>query len=223
MKEKKNKNKDNKVGIKLVSINEVPKGERLRYFLDYYLVKTLAIFVIVFVIVHLMIVVFRPKTIDVLNVAVFEDNLDDIKVQELSNELLEEFQTGNKKERVIINDTYYMMTGGYDRVQINIVGGVTDVVIAPKDIFQALAEGGYFLEVPEDVLGDNDGFYSTDIKPSEDGKEQTVTDEACYGVYVGESSVYKDLGGANNDAVFGIVVNAKNKQNAKTFFELLNK
>lgn len=217
------RNKDNKVRIKLVGIKDVPEGEKLRYFLDYYLLKIIAILVIVFVIVQLMSTIFRPQNIDVLNVAVFEENFNDVKVQELSDEVLENIQTSDKNERVIINDTYYMMTGGFDRLQINIVGEVIDAVIAPKDIFLELCKSGYFVEIPEDKLGSNEGFYSAVVNTSDDGTENIKTDEVCYGIYVGENSAYKDLGGVNNDAVFGIVANAKNKENAEVFFELLNK
>ncbi len=210
----------NNNGLKTKKLSEVPKGEKLQYFFDYYLGTIVIVSIIAIFLMYTLFTFLKPKPNYVLSVAIFDETLDSYVVAEKENEVLELFDLDDENAKVTLDSSFYSTSKGLDKLQIYSVTGTVDVIIAPDDVFTTLAQNGYFDNV-EDLIGDNEGFYSNGFKEVENGFGGGQGEVECYGVYIGDSEFYKSLGGLQENAVVGIVANSKNKEYAEIFLEYL--
>ncbi len=209
--------------IKTMKISEVPKEERIQFFIDYYLLKIIFISIMVAILLSALIAMLKPEPIELLNVAIFDEYLDEEVATEKENEVLELLSAGDEyidEDIKVTFDSSYQQGSGIHKLNIYSVNCAVDVVIAPEETFKLLSELGYFIDV-EDLVGDNEGFYSNGCLETDDGTGVGKGEYACYGAYVGDSQFYKDLGGKQESAVVGILVNSKRKENAEMFLNLI--
>ncbi len=213
-------NESNKtVKMQSIKFSEVPKGERVQFFLDYYLLKLIAIIAIIVTVIYIIVGIFSPRTEEVLNVAVFDESLNSATILNVENEVLNSLGISEENRKVTIDATYYSSMRGMDKLQVLVINGGVDVVIAPEEVFLGLAQYGYF-DVIEGLPNASEGFYTRGFTEIEDGIGAAQGEEACYGIYLRESEFYKNLGGINEDAVIGILANSVNEENAYKFFDM---
>ncbi len=213
-------NSKNNYGVKSTKLSDVPEGEKLQFFLDYYLGKIVAITFLTIFLIYTIYSVLKPQPNYLLNVALFDESLNSDVVLEKEAEVLNLFNVEDDNSKVSLDSSFFTKNKGLDKLQVYSATGTLDVVIAQEEVFQTLAQNGYFVEV-EDLVGDNEGFYSNGYKDIKDGFGAGQGDVKCYGAYIGDSEFYKSLGGQHEDAVVGILANATNTENAEIFFKYL--
>ena len=92
----------------MLGFENVPKGKRLKYFKDYYLISTIGLIIIILMVVNLLkVTVFREKDdINVL-VAAAKSDFSDEKYVLLEQKFIDNFDIDyneNGNERIVIND-----------------------------------------------------------------------------------------------------------------------
>ncbi len=212
-------NKPNKpVKMATVRFSEVPKEDRLQFFKDYYMWKLIIGLSCVAIIIYMASEIFSDKPNDILNIAIFEEAMDTANITVVENNILEALNVEGDNNSVTIDSNYYTDNNGVEKLQVYAVSGVVDLVIAPEEVFLNLAEHGYFIDV-ESFLGDKKGFYAKGFAEVEDGFGVAQGEEVCFGIYIGDSQFYQELGGKQETAVVGILANAVNKDNALEFLK----
>lgn len=206
------------------------KKQKKQYFLDYYLFYTIVGAVILFVILFLAWHFLKPKVQNVLYVAVFDENLNEDEVSRLEGLLAERFGTDSKKQKILIDDSFYSREDGFQKMQIYARNSQVDVVIAPPEVFDVLAGFGFMQPVRE-VLGDEAekyqerlyeaaGYRESDSISFEDN-ETGQGEPMDYGIRIMDSTAYTMLEPAAEEAVLGFMVDMPNGKNAVEFFQVL--
>lgn len=210
--------------MNVFKMKDVPKGQRLQFFKDYYLMKTIVFLLIVSTLIYLVVTIASPNKINLLNVAVVDEALDQDDVIEAENMLLDRYTDGNKNNVVTINDSYYSDNVSITKIQVEIMNRAIDVIIAPKDAFSKVSGYGYMQQIDDKYASyfDESSLYYTegfgdDNLDNPSGKGEVLP----YGVIIDSNSTYGKYLGLKEDSVIGVVVNSKNKENALDFLKLM--
>ena len=208
-------------------LSKMNKKQKLKYFRDYYLFKTLlclvGIFVVAFTIWHFT----KPKMENVFYVAVVDETLNPDEKQQLQNELQNRYNADGKYKKVLIDDTFYTRDDGITRMEVYLRNKEIDVVIADKEVFKTLAAYGFMQDLNTVFDNDfkseysNDLFYTPGYKDTDEitleDKEVGKGEELAYGLDITSSSRFSKMKNLIKDPVIGIVVDAPNMDNAKDF------
>jgi hypothetical protein len=124
--------------------------KKLQYFLDYYLVKTVAICFGIFVVALFLVHYFRPAPETILYVAVYDLTLDGEEKDTLCRELAAAYEEGAEASQVIIDDSFRSDSAkDVERLQVLAANHAVDVIICPqREIMEAYAGYGYLRELP---------------------------------------------------------------------------
>lgn len=122
--------------------------QRMRYFRDYYLVKLL-VFTGIILVAGMLLWNFISKSNEdtVLYVAVVDESLQTDDSEKLKKELTEYLGADGKKQKVVIDDTFYMNDGGLEKLEVYLYNKQIDVVIADEAIYKELAGYGFFQDM----------------------------------------------------------------------------
>ncbi len=211
-------NKNKKVSLKTVKLSEVPKEERVQFFLDYYLKETLIIIGVIAFLVYIIWSMSRPKVIDILNITVFDESIEINKISELEQDIYNKLDVEEVNAKVTIDNNFYSSSKGVEKLQIYVTGGGVDILIAPEETFEKIAQLGYFEIVTDDF---NKGFYTNGFDDTNTDNGVGKGERACYGIYIGDNEKYKEAGGRNTDAVMGFLLNSENKDYSEKFVDIV--
>ena len=213
---------------------------KLKHFKEYYLAPIIIGIIIVGFAGYLIgDAVTKYRDVSFLSVVV-NDDLDDDKLTGFNDSFLEYIDGNPKKEKVDISDAY-LLSGSNGADSVNAAQSITsyiyakqlDTIISDKGYFDHYATLGCFADLStlltkEQYEKYKDYIYYPEIKedaslaPAPDDMD-TIRPETTYpcGICLKESSVYKDLGGAQTDPVIGIIVTSQRKETAVKFLEFL--
>lgn len=128
---------------------DLGKEEKIQYFFDYYLLKSIVLLAVVLVLGLLLRGFLFPEAEPVLYVAVFDLTLDSGAEEQMIQEL-EENLKGNLKgkeqdAKILIDDSFRSdEKKDIERLQVLLANHKADVVVANDEIIKTLAGFGYF-------------------------------------------------------------------------------
>lgn len=206
------------------------KEQKFQYFSDYYLPKILVGLVVVAFLAWLGKDFFMPKKEVVLYVAVVDDVLGNVAVEELQNDLGELYGIDPDSQEVVVNAGFSSNSmDSMTQLTTYIYAGEVDVIITSGEEFETLAKTGHFAEYSEDDItkvyadyGEEDRIYVNveNMTEEESGEGEETEDDAkevnC-GIGLEGSGRLKELGSMVSMPCAGIVVSAPNKENAAKF------
>ena len=137
----------------------VPKGQRLKYFKDYYLISTIGLIIIILMVVSLIkVTVFREKDDLCILVAAAQTDFDNEHYVFLEDQIIKNYDidfNGNGVEKLVINDCIMVnneMAGGFETAEQDMAAGLKlsavletslcTIQLVDEDMYQLLlAEG----------------------------------------------------------------------------------
>lgn len=206
------------------------KEQRRRYFLDYYLFRLIVgaavILTVLFLIWHFV----RPRDETVLYVAVLDESLDERKVMELKETLKEFYQSDEERQKIIIDDSFYMRNDALEKLEIYLHSNQIDVIIADEDTWRELAAYGFLQNMDTLLAGEKTGEYEENYRYAAGYKEsdevsfedrETGQGEALpYGVDLSASDCFADMKSYIEKPVFSIAEGAPNPEHAVGLLEV---
>lgn len=214
------------------NISEMSRKEKWCHFKEYYLGATILIVCAVAAIIFLLYNFIKPDDVCVLNVAVFDERLDDKTREELVLELEDLYGIDGEKEYVFIDDSFYSYDDGYSKLEVYIMNKEIDVVIASPEIFEYLAGCGYFSDLTvlaAESEAELDGTYFEAAGYLEDYEGEDIFEDyqsgrgevLPYGIELSQSNKYMAMASNQTQPVAGIIRNSQNPEKAVAFLELL--
>lgn len=199
--------------------------EKLEYFNQYYLTKTIGLLVGIGFFGYLLYSMFGPKVETVLYTAVVDACIDTETVNSFQTDMMKRLELDPTKSTVLFDDDFYLTNASeysasnQTRLVTYAMSGDIDIIIAPEEVFSQYASAGYFIKLSEclppqmfSTLTDHFFYYTT----------ENDAQEASYGIYLDEYAVKDSNGDIVLRPVLGILANAKHTENAVSFIESLN-
>lgn len=179
---------------------QMSSKQKFAYFNDYYRNKLIALIIVIGVIISLAYTILSPKPEVVASIAVINDYWNDEKVTEFTKELSTYLELNEGKQKVEIDDTYFLTETGMgneiantQRLVARFAVGDINIVIADKDKFDEFAKSGTFAKISEVV----DGDIPYEDKLTSDG----------YGISLKDSKLLKELESGQNELILGVLSN----------------
>jgi len=199
---------------------------RLRYFLDYYLGRILAVTLVLAVVGSILYTMLSPKPESVFSVAVINDSENQLYYDALQVQLNELLEVDEETEETIFDTGYYFSDVEYQSFQkfsiYNTVGDL-DVSIFPLSVFEEYAPGEHFSPVAEYL---SSGLYSSLSEYWVESKVQdikgTLVDgtETVYGIDLSDTWFYQTCP-SKEPMILIINLAPKNSENIEAFLNLL--
>lgn len=214
---------------------QMDAAQKIQYFCNYYLMKTLAAAALCGVVIFLAYTIFfRPRERYALRVAVVDEVLDRKAREALERELTEYMGLDEADGQILIDDSFYMSEDGLSKLEVYLSAQAIDVIIAGEDVFRQFAGYGFYQDLEEILPQELCARCSADfaeaagyleLETETDGfvDRETGQGEALpYGVRLGEESRWHTkVGAQTKQAVFGIAQGTKNKERACQFLEFI--
>lgn len=208
-------------------LKEMNFQEKVSYFRTYYLSKTIIGLIVISFAVYFIYTVASPKPETILNAAIVNYPFSDETINKLTTDMAERLQMDSDKEEIMLDASYYLGNGSdaseytmgtQQKLSTYMYAGEVDVFIAPESVFQSYATAGFFNRL-------------TDILPTElltslsDSIFSSTTEDnpvsGAYGIYLDNTTLFKDASTAADRPVLGILVNSKNQDNGIDFIKYL--
>lgn len=219
--------------------HKMSRSERITHFREYYAVPLLIAACVIGIAAFLITdAVTNYRTIAFM-AAVINDDFDDDTLTEFNENFLDYLGYDSGKYKSNVSDGY-IISGGTGSDAVSAAESITsyiyakqlDAMISDTSTFDHYASLGCFLDLSELLTEEqyqkySDYIYYPNITPSEQnvpGAElDTVRPDVSYpcGIYIGESEVYKKLGGAQPNPVIGLLVTSQHVDDAIKFLEYL--
>jgi hypothetical protein len=202
---------------------------KLRFFKDYYL-QTVVVVLAALLIGGYYIAGALTKPQTVLYIAVIDDVFDETNIEKLEQAVGTYLGLDNKHEVVEINTNFSSSNGTLnEQLQSYLYAGSCDVVIAPEDAFEGLANAGYFLEPDtSDTVAvfkeqkEKNRFYCSVIDGEQIRGEKEMDDTKYnFGISLTGSAKYKALEGFSKTAFVGISNSSKRQEEAAAFLQFM--
>ena len=205
-------------------------GQKLGFFKDYYLLRTVIIAGICAVAALLIWNFVRPQTKDILTVYVYDQYLGDDASDALTAKVEKLLGAGKREEVLIRSGLSSSNTQDTAIASVLSFNNAIDVILCPRDQFESFAGNGYFLSL-DDVLSDEEWnalsgqlFAAAGYQESDDDSfDGTAKGEKLdYGIDLGSSSVWQTYAASSDeDMIAGIVSTTKYRKNAVKFLGLI--
>lgn len=202
------------------------KKERWQYFADYYLLKIVAVVVILAVLGSVLHTMLTPKPEVVLSVAVVNDGANQQLYEELQTRFHELIALDEETQQTVFDTGYNFTNGDYQSWQkfsiYNMVGDL-DVSLLPKSLFEEYAPGGYFspvaVHLPSDLYGALSD-YLLETKQQDEKGTLIPDSETVYGIDLTKTWLYE---GQQIEEPMVLVINAapENVGNIEKFLKFL--
>ncbi|MCR5683820.1 MAG: hypothetical protein K6G81_00160 [Lachnospiraceae bacterium] len=182
--------------------------EKWEFFKDYILWKLVITVAVAGFIGFLLYSVFGPKPETVLYVAVIDDPLGNDNIEKLSEALSGRYVKEPKKEKVMVDGNYYLISGDYNarmKMMTLTAAGEIDFCIIPKNELENYMESEMFASL-EDVME------KTALEAYGNRLFVSPADGRAYGINV-TSMINSTLGyDIGEDYYAACVINAKHKE-----------
>lgn len=201
--------------------------EKLTYFNNYYKNKVLFTIAILTFIIALFYNIFAPKTNTVLYTAIINNTIGEEEIINLKDQFADVLSTNPKKEKIVIDtslafndkniDQSYAMAS-QQKLTAQLGVSEIDVIIAPESIFYKYAKEGLFVKLSDQFTTEMFTYFTDSYYLS---KPEETDIEGAYGIYLEDSSIYKNSKVSGDRPVLGIVANSKHKENAVEFIKYI--
>lgn len=206
------------------------KEQKLIYFKDYYLVKTICILVAVALIVYVCFNLLHKKETS-LYVACIDEALQEKEVKKLEQQLEEALGNDGNHTLVMIDDSFYTSEDGIHKLEVLLSSKQIDLIIADEETFKQLAAYGFMqdlsqvmdkttLEENKEKLIYTAGYKDNDEISFED-KETGQGEVLPYGLRIEKNAEYSELAGSLEHPVIGCAGNTQRQENAKKILSLI--
>jgi len=207
--------------------SEMTFKEKIRYFNDYYRLKTIVFVAITIGIIYLVYTILNPGPKAVLHVTSINNSIGMEAAETLEANFSGYLNLDKDKENVFIDTTLYLgdeddmnelTMASRQKLMALFFSGDIDIFIAPEAEFTHYADEGFFSKLSDQLTTEMcsyfaDSFYYT----------QTEEDPAkgAYGIYLKDSIIYDKAGQPVESPVLGIAVNSKYAENAVEFIRYI--
>jgi len=221
--------------------NKMNRSERITHFKDYYAIPLIVGIIVVVIAGYLIVDAISGYRNIVFMATIINDEIEEDALEDFNKEFLDYLGYDQKKDKSNVCDGY-IISGGSGTDAVSATEAITsyvyakqlDAMIADEATFDHYASLGCFIDLSEILTKEQYERYSEYIyypqieednerenvpKPQED----TIRPKETYpcGIYLGGSSVYKKLGGAQPNPVIGIVATSGHREDAVKFLEYL--
>lgn len=222
---------------------ELNGKDKVTFFRDYYLLKSIVCAALIGLFIYIGVVVFGPHTNQILSVAVLMDELDDTKINSMTKDLNSIMET-DKHNIVSIDDTFYFTRenssiAGDEKLTTILYTGSIDVIVTDQNYFKKYSYNGFLknldLYLPDDIkealsdklieanFNDSDDYdkaFEDALTPSQ---QPSYNDGVPYvfGIDLSDCTKYRELHGYVEQPILTIAYNAKNKDNTFAFIRYL--
>lgn len=216
-------------------LKEMDFSEKVAYFKIYYLKKLLATLVIGGFLIWIIVTMVTPKPERVLNVAFVNYPVSQEYLDKMETDLTELLQVDPDNQELFFDTSYDLLNHDYasaEKILTYTYSGEIDIFIAPESQFlkYAFSETMWPLTdlLPTDLYSSFDTselfMCKTRLKDEEEVPSQATGPEGVYGIYLKDIDMLSPFDNATDPPVIGVVVTAKNKENAISYIKyLLNK
>lgn len=216
-------------------LREMSFSEKVAYFKIYYLKKLLAALVIGGFLLWIVVTIVTPKPERVLNVAFVNYPLTQDYLDKMESDLTDILQVDPETQELFFDTSYDLVNHDYasaEKIMTYTYTGEIDIFIAPESQFlkYAFSESMWPLTdlLPTDLystFSPTDLFVcKTRVKDDEEVPSQATGPEGVYGIYLRDLEIFSNFDTATDPPVIGVIVTAKNKENAVSYIKyLLNK
>lgn len=222
--QKRNQNISEK--MKFSSMN---RKEKIQHFNDYYRNKTIIAIIILGCIISLLYTVFSPKPETALYVAIVNDYLEEEKLNQSKTDLLSLLSFDEKAHNIVLDSSYFLSEdtsnitlASEQKLTTYIFSNEIDIIITDEKQFKSFASMGYFENLSHQLPTDLYTDFTDDFFLADDPEGNSYN---AYGIYLDNSTTYKQLGSILERPVVGIVANSNRKKTAVNYirylFELL--
>lgn len=206
--------------------------QRFNYFIDYYLLKCILIFILVFFILIIFWSIFKPKNEKAIFIAVMQNSIPSEKKKQLEEQLLDLLVTDKRHQEINLDDTF---PAGYEseaKLTAYLNACEIDLIIAQEDKFKEMAAAGMFEDLEEimpsfalahkNLLCRTHGYIDKNVNTITSNQTYTLKSDndpnyvmPAYGIFITECEAFQNIWYNDTDAVLGIVINSNRKENAK--------
>lgn len=207
---------------------EMNRKEKIQYFNEYYRMKLICLVLGVAMAVWLLYSVLGPSVEQILYVAVVNDYWFDSSVEAMQLDLKEYLGGDPKWSNVQVDDMYYFKDDSssdaaqyLQKLAAYVFAGEVDLIVADEGQFEVYATQEYFYDLeallPADLYEKVKGYF---VYFTPEGKDEPV----AVGIRLGESAVFQEMKGYEQNPVVGIMANSNHTENAiaaiRYFFEV---
>jgi hypothetical protein len=208
-------------------LKEMNFKEKVAYLRDYYLLKTIVCLAVLGIAVYFIYTVVTPRPVTLLDTTIINYTLSDDTINKMTEDMNTVLVKNPKKENIVIDASFYLgngndnseyTMGSIQKLQTYIYTGEIDVMIAPESVFQSYATTGVFSKLtdvlPTDLLTSfSDSLFNSTTE------DNTVP--GAYGVYLDNTSLFKNISNPSDRPVLGILVNSKHQDNGVEYIKYL--
>lgn len=197
--------------------------QKKQYFLDYYLRATIIGVIVVIGAGYLIYTMaFRQQKESMLYAAILYDLYEPTAKEELVAKFGEYIGIEKDKQEIKIDDNFFQANdngaSSRQRLMTYIMATEVDIIIAPELEFEQMAVNGNFVDLTDQLPIELysklvDSMYFTSLIDSDK--------KSPYGIHLEGNETLKNLHGIAEKPVLGIVVNAKQKENANKFIKFI--
>lgn len=202
--------------------------QKLEYFKDYYLFRTICILAVILIAIYLCSKVFNKEE-TILYVACIDNVLEEDEAKALEKKLEENLCNGKKNASVVIDDSFNTTADGISKLEVCLSSRRVDLIVADEDTYKTLAAYGFMGNL-NDVVGADTvktnekkiifaAGYKDNDDISFDDKETAKGEIMPYGIRIQENTMYSNLRGKLKNSVIGCTSNTKKEENAKKILE----
>lgn len=204
---------------------DMNKKERIQYFKDYYLAKTIVGVGLIAFAIYFLYTIFGPKEEIVLYTAILDGCIQPEVLETMEGDLSELWGLTKGKEKVVFDDTFFS-SGSSDfaissaqKLIAYTSTGEIDVIIGTEETMNNYAYSEYFLNLadylPKDLYDsfvDNFFFSTTESSPQ----------DCPYGIYLDDFAIKDGNGNVLVRPILAILVNAESPEHILDFIQYLN-
>jgi hypothetical protein len=207
--------------------SEMTLKEKVRYFNDYYRLKTIVFAAITIGIIYIIYSILNPGPKTVLHVTSVNSTISTETAETLESNFSDYLNLDKEKENIFIDTTLYLgdenamselTMATEQKLTALFFSGDIDIFIAPEAEFKRYAELGFFGKLSDQLTTEMCSYFADSFYYS-----QTEEDPAkgAYGIYLKDSILYDQNGQTMNNPVLGIAVNSKHAENAVEFIRYI--
>ena len=201
--------------------------ERMRYFLDYYLVRTLVILAVLLFVFYMGWHYTHLPGERVLHVFVMSDLFDEERKTAAIRDLAKALSVS--EDQILLDDGFDVGNDGDMQVSTLLANERLDLIICPREEFVRLAGEGTFADLAELDGGIPEkwdgavvraaGYEEQDLSYSEDPFHEAgngAGEVLPYGIVISKGGVYREMSLTKDEMLCGIAANSRHPQNAVT-------
>lgn len=226
-----NENRDNNNSIhdeireQNAKLKDAPLNDKLKYFKDYYLKKTIILVIVAAAIINIAYNIITAPEDSAFCAYFFNDagmNIESTLVDNFAKKM----NIDTKKHRVYIDSTIsfdpsqtdFNSYASIEKTSASVAAKELDVIVGDEKVIDYFAKNGYFHDVTEFLSEKTYSKYMDDFYYAENDEGKTVP----VGIYITDAPMLQKYNHyTGQQPIIGFVVNSVNPENTAAFFKYL--